>query len=642
MINQKEINKEISTILDKGFDRLDLNTLDYHTIIDLINYSSVDDLSLIKSLSYILLLLFSTLKDGSLCLKLNPDITPDKLNLLIDNNENPKEIINQFINNTDKFKNILTYDVTEYKPVIIIKKERSLILYFEKYFNYEKKLKKEIARLLENNLEYNINQKIINEIKQSNLNDKQKIAVFLSLFKNFVIISGGPGTGKTFIISFLLKSLLQNGIDPDRIKIATPTGKSAERLITSIKLNLENENKKTKESLLKIEGETIHRLLKYSSIKNDFIYNEKNKLPADVIIIDEVSMVDVVLMSKLLSSLTNDARIIFLGDKDQLPSIEAGSVLAELIPNDIKESFSEKVKIITDEYNLTNGNKKMTDRIIILKENYRSNNIINKFANKINMQEKTFVEIMPRSSIKSLPIITEIKENFLFIENIKDNLNDFRNMIEQFIETYYFNLQSNYQKTIQYISNKELNNENKFKLKNSFDELYNYITNLKILTTLKEGPYGSNKINLFIKETFREKNNRYFKDLFPGLPIVITQNDYSLKLFNGDTGIILADKAGILKVIFKKFDDYIILPLDILHSFELAFAITIHKSQGSEYNEIIIILPDDENNPLLTKEILYTGITRAKNKVFIYGKKIVFKKAISNKIMRESGINLWE
>ena len=148
-----KISKEISEILDKGFEKLNLNALDYYTIIDLINYSSLEDISLLKSLTYILLLLFSSLKDGSLCLKLDPDITSDKMNLLIDNSKDFKKIINHFISNIDKFKYILTADTTEYKPIIFKKKGKILILYFEKYFNHEKKIKKEISKLLDNNIE---------------------------------------------------------------------------------------------------------------------------------------------------------------------------------------------------------------------------------------------------------------------------------------------------------------------------------------------------------------------------------------------------------------------------------------------------------------------------------------------------------
>ena len=148
-----------------------------------------------------------------------------------------------------------------------------------------------INNLLENAYEVDpakIDKEIINMINSSNLNDKQKLAVFLSLIRNFTIISGGPGTGKTYLIFWLLKVLIKHGFDAERIRLAAPTGRAAERLTESIKRLLQNEDDKTGEKLISIEGETIHRLLKYSSYKNDFAYNENSNLPLDVLIIDEV------------------------------------------------------------------------------------------------------------------------------------------------------------------------------------------------------------------------------------------------------------------------------------------------------------------------------------------------------------------
>lgn len=640
------ITKKASEILEKGIDKFSLNASDFYTIIDLLNYSKVNEESQKITLIYILLLLFTTLKDGSLCLKLNSSNIIDKLNLITENSEYSKKIIEQFLSNIENFKNIMTGDQMKYIPIIHQKKGNDVLLYFEKYFAYEKKLKNEIENFLQNNPEIDrktIDQNIINDLKNSNLNEKQKIAVLLSLLKNFTIISGGPGTGKTYIVYYLLKSFLKNGIGYERIKLAAPTGKSAERLTESIKKNIKDDDE-NKEELAKMEGETIHRLLKYSNFNNDFIYNEKNKLPLDVIIIDEVSMVDIVLMSKLLAGIPNNAKIIFLGDKDQLPSIEAGSMLAELIPHDCEESFSDNVKMISDKFKTGKNNPKMQDRIIILEESYRSNNEIKKTALNINLQNSDLINEITK--IKKEKLFTT-DEKILFVESSFNNLNDFRKLIESWALNYYFNESfisnlSNYEKNIHKISNADIHNENINDYKNIFDGLFNDLVRSKILTVLKEGFFGSTKINLLIKEIFAVKLGIYYSNYFSGLPIIVTRNDYSLKLFNGDSGIIIKNNSGLLKVVFKKNNDYIILPLDILPSFEIAFSITIHKSQGSEYNDILLVLPDDENNPILTKEILYTGITRARDKVVIYGKENILKKTISQRITRESGINLWE
>ena len=190
-------------------------------------------------------------------------------------------------------------------------------------------------------------------------------------------------------------------------------------------------------------------------------------------------------------------------------------------------------------------------------------------------------------------------------------------------EKYFFNEKVNYLSLVDELSKTSINDNNRKEL---LVKIFNIINRVKILAILKEGLFGANRINSIIEELFREKTISFNKKVFSGMPIIITKNDYSLEIFNGDMGVIIKDKNNIFNAVFNKNETFVIIPINFLTSYESAFSITVHKSQGSEYDDILITLPDNKDNPLLTKELLYTGITRAKESVVIFGKSDVLKK----------------
>ena len=640
---KRMLTPDTEKLIAKAFDAFDLNSVDYYTLLDLLEYSGPTLNEKTANLAAILACLFSALKDGSLCLMLNGALIKNKLDIITGNNNESAQIINNFLSGINEYKKIISINKDEYKPIVLQTLDKNQYLYFQKYYSAGQKLQAVMHKLLDPSNETDISKidkNIINMINLSPLNEKQKLALFLSLIKNFIVISGGPGTGKTYLIFWVLKALIKYGIDVRLIRLAAPTGRAAERLTESIRKLLQNENDETKKLLNTIEGETIHRLLKYVSYKNDFAYNESNKLPLDVLIVDEVSMVDVNIMTRLLSACKDNAKVILLGDKDQLPSVDAGAVLANLIPQDYEESFSSSIKFINNQITVSKNYSNITDRIIILNKNYRSKGSAHKFAIEINRQNVKIADEIPRLSIeKYLELNFSDDKNCFFIEEEKTDFKNLHFLLSVWLKKYFLTGKVNYPSLIEEVGKTNINKNSQKELLN---KIFKIINDTKILSILKEGLFGANTINSIIEELFREKNNKYNKRFFPGMPIMITKNDYILKLFNGDTGVLIKDKNESYNAVFNKNDEFIFIPVNFLKFYESAFSITVHKSQGSEYSNVLLILPDKKESPLLTKELLYTGITRAKEGAVIYGKNDVLKKAVSCRITRESGLDLWK
>jgi exodeoxyribonuclease V alpha subunit len=175
------------------------------------------------------------------------------------------------------------------------------------------------------------------------------------------------------------------------------------------------------------------------------------------------------------------------------------------------------------------------------------------------------------------------------------------------------------------------------------DRIFAIVERARILSFLRNGRYGCTVINAVIADHlihFFDPSAQRFSDGFTGALVIITRNDYSKELFNGDVGVIFKDTNGTYRAFFHRSGSYINFPVNILPSWEFAFAMTVHKSQGSEFDDVLLVLPDDENHRLLTREIVYTGITRAKKRVLIYGSPQALKTALQRKIQRQSGF-MW-
>ena len=516
----------------------------------------------------------------------------------------------------------------EYKPLILDDRSR---LYLFRYWQYQEELADSIRRRIQDTSGDNNIGHLKEELRRFfpvNVAEEinwQSVAAFLALRKRFCVISGGPGTGKTSIVGKILTLLLQQA-ESERLRIAliAPTGKAAAKLqeaIRSAKTKLSNP-----ESIMEAipeEASTIHRLLRSIPDSPYFRYNTNNTLPVDVVVVDEASMVDLALMSKLIQALPLQARIILLGDKNQLASVEAGAVLGDICDTGTEHGFSPS--FCTDYkdatgYTITVEQKgllesEMQDCIIQLKKNYR-------FSRD--------------SGIKAVSDAVNAGDGDRAIQHVKNKVfeditwtnlpspNDLPNFLKASILQGYGDY---------------------LRARNPF-EVFQRFERFQIICALRDGPFGVTTLNTVAENILKEEGLiNPSRKWYLGRPVLITKNDYALQLFNGDMGIALSDPSvnNELRVFFpasngmvKKFH-----PLR-LPEHETVYAMTVHKSQGSEFDTVLLILPDRES-PVLTRELIYTGITRAKKSVAIWGDEHVFRTAVSRYIKRTSGLRdtLW-
>ncbi len=424
----------------------------------------------------------------------------------------------------------------------------------------------------------------------------QKKAATVALQRQFSIISGGPGTGKTSTVVRILALLLeQEGGRKLRIAMAAPTGKAAARLkasVNSIRQSLDCTDEV--KAAIPDDVVTIQRLLGSISDSNRFRHSSRNPLPFDTVIIDEASMVSLPLMSALVNALKPNARLILLGDKDQLASVEAGAVLG-----DICNAAGEKSHA-----------SPLSASLVVLEKNYRfqPGSGIAEISRAVNAG----MEVEALALLKNNASGTILWQPSPARDELRNALT--ARVVE------------GYQGYLEAASPKEALER--------FDSF-------RILSALRDGPYGVSGLNTMTENILARKGLMVPDTLFyRGRPVLVTVNDYSMRLFNGDIGILFPDpdSGGALRAFFPTPDGGLrSIPPERIPSHETAYAMTIHKSQGSEFDRVLMLLPP-AGNELLTRELIYTAMTRAKKSVEIWADEAVFCSAVRKKTERNSGL----
>lgn len=509
----------------------------------------------------------------------------------------------------------------EKKPVILDESGR---LYLFRYWQYETDLAEALIKRTKTEHSLQDSSFSLEMIKkyfpdtENGSPDMQKVAALTALLKKFCIICGGPGTGKTTAVAKILALMLEYRQKELRIALAAPTGKAADRLqkaITSSKTELPCSEKII--SCIPETASTLHRLLGTIPNASSFRYNKDNLLPHDVIVIDEASMIDLPMLSKTFSAAGPETSIILIGDKDQLASVESGAALGDICTKNAVNFFSSDHCSAFKNYagiEIISSSKKtrlpvLSDCIVELNKNYR-------FKNKS--------EIFKLSSAINKG---DVNETLAVLEDAHDDVSHIQTSFQAHIKTH--------------LSNIITENFLSFIKAPSCEIALQLLEHFRILCALRKGPFGTMGINSVIEKKLVEMNQiNPDSRFYHGRPVMITQNDYSLKLFNGDTGIIFndPDKKGETKAYFKENDNSIrSFHPSALPEHETVYAMTIHKSQGSEFNNVMLVLPEKES-PVLTRELLYTAVTRTKENIQIIGSEKIISYAVSRNIERRSGL----
>lgn len=452
--------------------------------------------------------------------------------------------------------------------------------------------------------------------------DWQKIAAAVAATRRIAVISGGPGTGKTTTVAKLLAALVQ--LDEGRrlrIQLAAPTGKAAARLTESLgsagkQLALTPEQR----MLFPTEASTLHRLLGAQPNSQRMRYHSGNRLHLDVLVVDEASMVDLPMMARLIAALPTQARVIFLGDRDQLASVEAGAVLGDICrfaEQGYSVARAEQLSRLTGCQLLgqtAQAEAAVRDSLCLLRKSYRfdANSGIGQLAFAVNAGDgKRAMAALSGSfaDVSGYPL-AETQDYQALLDACVAGYRDYLRLVGEGADAV---------------------------------AVLAAFGHFQVLCALREGPFGIAGLNDRIETGLQRAGLIQRKPgaagrWYSGRPVMIGRNDSALGLFNGDIGIALRDESGELRVHFQLPDGSIksVQP-SRLPAHETAYAMTVHKSQGSEFDHTVLVLPN-HFLPVLTRELVYTAITRARRQLSLYAIDAVLMRAIRTPTQRRSGL----
>jgi len=461
------------------------------------------------------------------------------------------------------------------------------LLYLQRYFHYERHLASAIAILASANLlATGEGMEAIQAGFLSGQDEAQLRAVAMAAGQALTIICGGPGTGKTTTVVAILARLMVTSSEGrlPTVALAAPTGKAAMRLGEAVGKSLTHLSiPEEARWAIPTTAATLHRLLGVRRGSPRFVHNHDNPLGWDIVVVDEASMVDLALMSKLVDAIKPGGRLILLGDKDQLASVESGAVLADLVKH-----LPENTVELTTTYRFDQGIKNLAEAI------------------KTGNGERAW-QLLRQGQEGSATLLE------------KDQLDSLARRYDEI----FFALQAAAAPDPGWV----LAALNRF----------------RILCALQHGRRGVATVNHQVELALAARGFAVRPgNWYPGRPVLITRNDYGLGLFNGDIGVCLRQVgSGELRVWFERAEGGLrsFTPTR-LPDCQTVYAMTIHKSQGSEFEEVAVLLPENHSR-VLGRELLYTGVTRAKKKVSVLAEEEILRFTIAKTVERHGGLGNW-
>jgi len=516
-------------------------------------------------------------------------------------------------------------------------------LYLYRYVDYERRLAHNISARLTKTDEFIADESLLKRgltrlfprQRGAERPDRQKIAALMACTRRFVVVSGGPGTGKTSTVVRILALMLEQAFaatgEPLTIELLAPTGKAAQRMSEAIELGKARLDTGAQVlAAIPCRASTIHRTLGFMPHQpTRFRRNGDRPLSADVVVVDEASMVDIALMTKLLEAVRPDASLILLGDKDQLVSVEAGAILGDIFGDGASRAYSAElsrfVRRLTGDALPGPAAAKVApgsipairDATIHLTHSYRFSAAsgIGALARSINDGDGERVlsvlrsdEKMPYGEVALWPLSASSADSRTVLsaqlaQHVQRGFNELRGA-------------------------------------RSAEERLRALGSFRILCAHRRGPLGVEAINTEVERILGVRGRIGGDGLhYDGRPILVTRNDYQLDLFNGDTGVIMVGPRGPMAFFPDRTGGLRQVAPARLPPHETVYAITVHKSQGSELGRIALLLPE-RLSPLLTRELLYTAVTRARERVDLFGSPDVLKAAIARRVERASGLAL--
>ena len=511
----------------------------------------------------------------------------------------------------------------EFRPLVVDEAGR---LYLYRYWEYEACLAQDLLERAcdADDVDLELLRAGLDRLFPHPLDIEQKRAAAMALLRRFCVISGGPGTGKTYTVVKILALLAEQARGrPLAVALAAPTGKAAARVQEAVRHALERlPSDDALRACIPAEAHTLHRLLGARPDSVYYRHDRANPLALDVVVVDEASMADLALMAKLVAALQPRTRLILLGDKDQLASVEAGAVLGDICAGSgISSRFAARLSSVLGTarraQSEASSGSPLGDSIALLNRSYRfgADTGIGQLAAMVNRGEAQAALSLLKSGAAE-----DIAWHPIDARGLGSAL-DVRAL----------------ERLAAYLADI---------LDSAPQEIFERFNAFRVLCAHRGGPLGAVAVNRIIEGALEERKWVDARQAwYAGRPIMVTRNDYNVQLYNGDVGITLPDPdaGGQLKVFFPGQDGAMrkIAPVR-LPEHETVYAMTVHKSQGSEFRHVLMILPG-ELSRVMSRELVYTGITRARQSVEIWGGESVFIPSVERRLTRASALRhrLW-
>ena len=486
-------------------------------------------------------------------------------------------------------------------------------LYLERYFRYEEQVAELIqARVTEppTSLGAEVRAELDALLPPGPASnpDRQHTAASAALTGRLTVIAGGPGTGKTYTVVRMLAALAHKPEGFPRVALCAPTGKAAARLKEVVEeFAAEAGNPIVRRRMESLQTSTIHRLLGRAWGRGRFAHHESNRLPHDVVIVDELSMVSLPMAAKLLGAVRADATLVLAGDPFQLESIEAGTVLADIVGP--AAGLPEPGRAPAD-----GATPSIAGRVVVLERVHRfeEQGAIADFADAVRHGDPDRAVTLLEGDLQ--PVVWVESRTGASYRGLTERVAAHRIRLVE-------------------LASRSGNEK----------EALGALGELAVLCAHREGPGSVDQWRRDIESALdaRFPGLRYGGEWYPGRPLMITTNDYTLDLYNGDIGVVVRTAEG-LRVVFER-GGLRSFPPGYLGDHTTVHALTIHKSQGSQFGEVVVSLPS-ENSRLLTRELLYTAVTRASRRVTVVGEEPVIRMAVERSVQRASGMRsrLWD
>lgn len=449
--------------------------------------------------------------------------------------------------------------------------------------------------------------------------DRQRIAAAVAVLGRVTVLAGGPGTGKTTTVAKLLALLAdQPGGDRARVALAAPSGKAAARLAEAVAEATQTLPAEDAARVGHWQSRTLHRLLgTIPDRRGRFRHNAGNRLPYEVIVVDEMSMVSLPMMARLLEAVRPDARLILVGDPDQLASVEAGAVMADITsaalrPRGESAAPLSEIEALADDGRALPLPDDIRNGVVRLTHTWRFGGAIGELATAIRTGDADRACEIAAAGHDDVRLV-EVTDETLTADRLADVHRSVANAAAAMTAAA------------------------------ETGDAAAALTAMdahRLLCAHRTGPYGVNRWTREVEAWLDEANLPHSRPggdpWYPGRPVLVTSNDYELNLFNGDTGVVVATDRG-LRVVFARGADWVSYAPARLEQVQTVHAMTVHGGQGSQFTEVSFLLPP-EDSPLLTRELVYTAVTRATDRVTIVGSLTALQRAVERPANRASGL----